>query len=180
MLTLQGIRRLVGFDPAGFLFFDASRQGFWRSFGAALICLPVWALAEYEQILTLHDQSVPRFIIIQATAYVMSWLAYPLLVLKIADMLDVWPNYYRYMVAYNWFQPVLQLLWAPLLLLEAVQGDQIGDAARMLYLVIQISQGAYGWFMARFGLGLSNLNALALTLIDILLGLLIDVVTFHL
>lgn len=180
MLTLRGVRRLVRFDPVGFLFFDASRRGFWRSFGAALVCLPVWALAEYEQILSLHGEGVPRFLAIQVSAYAMSWLAYPLLVLKIADMLDVWPNYYRYMVAYNWFQPVLQLMWVPLLLLHAITGGQSGDLVRLLYLLIQIGQGAYGWFMARFGLGLSGWNALALTLIDVLLGLLIDVVTFHL
>ncbi|HMA48103.1 MAG TPA: hypothetical protein VKP60_00040, partial [Magnetospirillaceae bacterium] len=77
MLTLQGVRRLVRFDPVGFLFFDASRKGFWRSFGAALVCLPIWVLAEYQQILGLQADTVPRFLTIQISAYVMSWLAYP-------------------------------------------------------------------------------------------------------
>ena len=181
MLTLQGVRRLIRFDQVGFLFFDASRRGFWLSFGAALVCLPIWALAEYQQIMSPHgEDGIARFLALQITAYVVSWLAYPLLVLKIADMLGVWPNYYRYMVAYNWFQPVLQLMWAPLLILDALQTGQATDLTRLLYILIQIGQGAYGWFMARFGLGLSGWNALALTLIDLMLGLLIDLVTIHL
>jgi hypothetical protein len=84
------------------------------------------------------------------------------------------------MVAYNWFQPVSQLMWAPVLILYALQGDQPDPHTQLLYLLIQFVQGAYGWFMARYGLALNGWNALALTLIDILLGLLIDMVSLHL
>ena len=180
MLTLQGVRRLSRFDQVGFLFFDASRKGFWRSFISALICLPIWALTVYQRILTLEGEAAIRFLIIQVTSYAVAWLAYPLLVVKIADMFGLWPNYYRYMVAYNWFQPVLQLMWVPLLLLEPLQGNQVSHLAELLYVLIQGVQGAYGWFLARFGLGLTAWNALALTLIDLLLGLLIDGVTTQL
>ena len=41
MLKLQGLRQLCHFDPQGFLFFDASRGGFWRSFAAA-----IWIIIE--------------------------------------------------------------------------------------------------------------------------------------
>jgi len=174
MLTLQGVRRLSRFDQVGFLFFDASRKGFWRSFCAALVCLPIWALAEYQQTAALQSDTALRFLAIQFTAYVVSWLAYPLLVLQIADMFGVWPNYYRYMVAYNWFQPVLQLMWLPLLLLEFVPGSETASMLAILWILLQGVQGAYGWFLARFGLGVSTSTALALAVIDMLLALLID------
>ena len=180
MLTLQGIRRLSRFDQVGFLFFDASRKGFWRSFGSALVCLPLWGLAEYQQVTTLHGDAALRFLFIQITAFAVSWLAYPLLVLQIADWFGVWPNYYRYMVAYNWFQPVVQLIWLPLVVLEFFPSDQTTEMAEVLFLLIEGAQGAYGWFLARYGLGVSASTALALAIIDSLLGLLIDGIAIHL
>jgi len=174
MLTLQGIRRLSRFDQVGFLFFDASRKGFWRSFAAAGVCLPIWALAEYQQVASLQNEAALRFLSIQISAYAISWLAYPLLVLQIADWFGVWPNYYRYMVAYNWFQPVLQLIWLPLVLLEFFPIGDDRDMLAVLWLLLEIVQGAYGWFLARFGLGVSASTALALAVIDSALALLID------
>jgi hypothetical protein len=174
MLTLQGVRRLSRFDQVGFLFFDASRKGFWRSFGAAMVCLPIWVVAEYQQTSSLAHDAALRFLAIQIIAYVVSWLAYPLLALQIADWFGVWPNYYRYMVAYNWFQPLLQLLWLPLLLLEFLPGNEIGSTLALIYFVLQLIQLVYGWFLARYGLGVSNSTALAMAVLDMALALLID------
>ena len=173
MLTLQGIRRLSQFDQIGFLFFDASRKGFWRSFGAALICLPVWAILEYVHIARL-DHDVPHFIAMQGIAYAVGWLAYPLVALLVADMFGAWPNYYRYMVSYNWFQPVMQLMWLPVEVLEFLPGGETSSMPGLLALLIMAVQGVYGWFLARFGLGVSSSTALAMTVIDVGLGLLID------
>ena len=174
MLTVQGIRRLSQFDQVGFLFFDASRKGFWRSFLAAAVCLPIWILAEYQQTATMAPDAALRYLAVQFTAYVVSWLAYPLIVLQIADWFGVWPNYYRYMVAYNWFQPLLQIFWLPLLLLEFLHNGQLGNILALFWVVLQLIQGAYGWFLARFGLGVSNSTALAMAVLDMSLALFID------
>ena len=174
MLTLQGVRRLSRFDQVGFLFFDASRRGFWNSFAAALVCLPIWVLAEYQQTAALEHAAALRFLAIQIIAYVVSWLAYPLLVLQIADWFGVWPNYYRYMVAYNWFQPLLQLLWLPLVLLEFLPPGDVAPVLGLIWIVLQLIQGAYGWFLARYGLGVSNSTALAMAVLDMALALMID------
>ena len=173
MLTVQGVRRLAQFDQVGFLFFDASRKGFWRSFAAALVCLPMWVLEEYQQTAALDQDAAIRFVIIQAIAFAVAWLAYPLVVLQIADWFGVWPNYYRYMVSYNWFQPLLQLMWAPLLLLELLPGAREAQILSLFYLILLGIQGAYGWFMARYGLCVSTSTAIALTLIDMGLSYLI-------
>ena len=174
MLTLQGVRRLSRFDQVGFLFFDASRKGFWRSFAAALVCLPIWVLAEYQQTSALDHDAALRFLAIQIIAYVVSWLAYPLLVLQIADWFGVWPNYYRYIVAYNWFQPLLQLMWLPLLLLEFLPGKDVGGALGLIWILLQLVQVAYGWFLARYGLGVTTSTALAMAVLDMVLAMFID------
>jgi hypothetical protein len=180
MLTLQGVRRLSRFDQVGFLFFDASRKGFWRSFGAAAVCLPIWALAEYQQTASLAHDAALRFLAIQIVAYAISWLAYPLVVLQIADWFGVWPNYYRYMVAYNWFQPLLQMLWLPFLLLEFLPPDDVGGLAGPFWLALQLVQCVYGWFLARFGLGVTTSTAAALSILDMALALLIDLIASRL
>ena len=174
MLILQGLRLLTHFEERGFLFFDASRKGFWRSFFAALWCLPIWCLAQYEQILNLKDEAVEHFLTVQIIAYAVSWLAYPLLVLQIADWFGVWPNYYRYMVAYNWFRAVLQLVWLPLLLLNLVPSAQAPGMITLFVLIVQGVELSYDWFLARRGLGVHAGTAAALAFIDLLLALLID------
>jgi hypothetical protein len=174
MLILQGLRHLAHFDERGFLFFDASRRGFWRSFLAALWCLPIWALAQYEQIHRHQDVAVAHFLGIQAVAYVVAWLAYPLLMVRLSDVFGVWPNYYRYMVAYNWFRAMLQLIWLPLLLLELVPSAQAPGMVSLFFLIVQGVELSYDWFLARRGLGVPAGTAAALAFIDFLLGLLID------
>jgi hypothetical protein len=171
MLILQGLRLLCHFDGRGFVFFDASRRGFWRSFLAALWCLPVWALAQYEQ---LQHVAAVHSLAVQAIAYVVAWLAYPLLMVRVADHFGVWGNYYRYMVTYNWFRAVLQLIWLPLLLLNLLPGPQPEGMVGLFFLLVQAVELTYDWFLARFGLQVAATTAAALAAIDFLLGLLID------
>ena len=174
MLILQGLRQLSQFDEGGFLFFDASRKGFWRSFSAALWCLPIWFLAQYEQIVGLDDAKVTHFLMVQGVAYIIAWLAYPLLLVRVADIFGAWPNYYRYMVAYNWFRAVLQLIWLPLLLLNLWPEAQAPGMLTLFFLIVQGVELAYDWFLARRGLGVQAGTAAALAFIDFLLGVLID------
>jgi len=174
MLLLQGLRQLCHFDERGFLFFDASRKGFWRSFAAAFWCLPIWALAQYIQLQGLAEDKAEHFLMVQAVAFVIAWLAYPLLMVRLADVFGVWPNYYRYMVAYNWFRTVLQFIWLPLLLLELVPQAQADGMITLFFLVVQGVELTYDWFLARRGLGVPSGTAFAFALIDCLLGYLID------
>jgi hypothetical protein len=174
MLCLQGLKQLTHFDQRGFLFFDASRAGFWRSFIAALWCLPVWGLAQFIVARGQDSDVIPHFLLARSLGYVISWLAYPLLMVRVADMFAVWPNYFRYMVAYNWFQIVLQLVWLPLLLLELVPGALSPGMSAVFGLLAQAVGMTYDWFIARHGLKVEASTAAALTVIDVLLGLFID------
>jgi hypothetical protein len=174
MVMLRGLWRLSHFDVAGFACFTTDARGFWRSFLAALLCLPVWVLAQIEQISHLEDAVRLHFILVQSIAYGVAWLAYPLLALKVSDMFGVWPAYYRYMTAYNWFRTVLQLIWLPLLLLNLLPGRLSPGLLALMWLMLQTVEFCYDWFLARRGLGLAATTATALAMIDFLLGLLID------
>ena len=173
MTLLQGLGRLSQFDDRGFEAFDANRRGFWRSFAAALFCLPVWFWAQYQQVSTLDAARVPHVLMTQVIAYVVAWLAYPLLMVRVADFFAVWPNYYRYMVAYNWFRIVLQFIWLPLLVIKLEPAHQTA-----MYMIAVLVEMIYDWFLARRGLKVAGTTAAALALIDFLLGLLIDQIAY--
>jgi hypothetical protein len=174
MVILRGLWRLTHFDEAGFALLPKGASAFWWSFAAALLCLPVWGLAEYEQASALENDAGLHFALAQSIAYVIAWLAYPLLALKVSDLFAVWPNYYRYMIAYNWFRVVLQLIWLPLLLLDLLPNGLSPGLLALFTLLMQAVEFCYDWFLARRGLKVEATTAGALAVIDFLLALVID------
>ncbi len=173
--ALKGLLRLTRFETDGFHHFDASLDGFWKSFWAAALALPVWALLQAEQMAAAHPAAPLRYAALQSIAYAVGWLAYPLLMVRISRFLDRQHNYFRYMVAYNWFQLVEAAAWLPLLVLIGSQAP--ADLIALVWLATHAALFAYGWFIARHGLEIEGTTAGALVIIDFLLGLLIDGVT---
>jgi hypothetical protein len=173
--ALTGVRAILSFKADAFRHFDASASGFWKSYWAAFLTLPIWALLESQQITTAAPASPTRYYALQGIAYVISWLAYPLLMVRVSTFLDRWPRYFTYMVAYNWFQLVQTVAWAPLLTLLAAGAPQ--ELVVLVWMVTHLALFAYTWFIARRGLGVEAGAATALVIIDFLLGLLIDGVT---
>lgn len=170
--ALIGVGRLARWREDGFDAFDKTARGFWRSFWAALIILPMWCYVVTDQMADTAHPSPEGFFAAQAIAYAIGWLAYPLAMVRICDFLDRWPRYYTYMVAYNWFQLVQTIAWLPMLLLMGF------GAPRGLVAIVWLSTHgiliAYAWFIARRGLQVDAGTASALVIIDLLLGLLID------
>ncbi|MDR3439195.1 hypothetical protein [Telmatospirillum sp.] len=171
-LALIGVRRLLHFGSDAFGIFDASPKGFWTSFWAAALVLPVWCLVIADQMSGMAHPSLVRFVAIQAIGYAISWLAYPLAMVKICDLLDRWPRYYGYMVAYNWFQVVQAVAWLPLVLLVDLKASP--GLVAIAWLTTHGVLMTYSWFIARRGLQVDAIAASALVVIDLLLSLLID------
>jgi len=170
--ALVGLKRLLGMRVDAFDVFDASPKGFWASFWVALMVLPVWGLAIVDQMARVADPAPIRYVAFQIVGYAIGWLAYPLAMVRISDYLDRWPQFYRYMVAYNWFQLVQAVAWLPLLL--AVDAGAPAGLVALTWLVTHGILITYGWFIARRGLQVDGLTACALVVIDLLLSLLID------
>lgn len=173
--ALRGVRRLLRLKPDAFELFDATPRGFWKSFWVAAIILPVWALLVADQAGTNGQAASLRYFLVQGIGYVVSWLAYPLLMVRLADVLDRWPRYYSYMVAYNWFQLVQTLAWLPVVLL--LDRDAPRGLIGLLWLTTHGVLLGYSWFIARRGLKVDTGAAIALVIIDLLLSLLIDRLT---
>ncbi len=101
--SLAGAWRLAMRDRAGMQFFDATIDGFWRSFFAGVIAAPGYAFVVE---LRLADQLAPEHAmhayLVEAVIYVVGWLAFPLAAYYLTGVLDRRRNYVGYIVAYNW------------------------------------------------------------------------------
>jgi hypothetical protein len=169
-----GALRLWKGDPAALDFFDRSPEGFWRSFTAALLAAPAHLLllvvSSTRAELAGHW---PRIVVVEAIAYVISWIAYPLIMVFVADRLGRGDRYFEYMVPYNWAGLVQMLVFLAVAVLRAVGvlPEPIGAVAALVALVAILH---FQWFIARVGLEISATSAVGLVLLDLSLGVLIN------
>ncbi len=171
--AMAGVRGIIRLDAKAFVFFNATHAGFWRSFWAAAILAPFTAVAVIREAIMAPPDSLGRFVAFQAIGYALGWLVYPLLMVRIADMLGRRERYFHYIVALNWFHLVEIAFWGPLLVLGMV-GILPGAVEQLLALAVMVALLGYEWFIARNALKVEGGTAAALVAIDLLLSLVID------
>jgi hypothetical protein len=176
--ALAGVVRLWRGDAAGFLAFDRSLGGFWRSYTAAVLGAPVHALLlavsrgeAAGPIASAHDAAI------EAIAYMMTWVAYPLLMTGIVRRLGRDDRYFDYMVPYNWSALAQLALFTLAATLRLALPGFLGS---VLMLVAIAAVLHLQWFIAREGLGVSGRVAFLILLGDLSLSLLIGGVADYL
>ncbi len=156
---LYGAWRLARLDPAGMSYFDQSLEGFWKSFFAAVLAAPAQVLIFLVQIRELEISAGPlRVIVVQFLIYVISWLAFPLVMFYLTQSLDRAKSYRGFIVAYNWAHLIQLLLVVPAVLMIASEGLP-GPLANLLYMGVLVAVLGYVWFIARTALALPGLGA---------------------
>jgi hypothetical protein len=171
-LAMVGIVRLWRSEPAGLLNFDRSLAGFWRSYCAMLLAAPFYfVLLRYDKEVAPADGL--RAISIDAVAYVIGWVAYPLIMTKIVERLDRSDRYFDYMVPYNWsFLPQTALFLAIMLVRQM---DYLPTPVSGIAFVVALTAILYlNWFVAKTALDIGRGTAIALVLLDLSLGIFID------
>ena len=168
---LRGAIRLALRDPAGHAFFNATVEGFWRSFTAALLMLPAYLLLLAVRPEAAGAEMGPRFLVVQLIAYVIGWFAFPNAMFHLAAMLGRADRFIGYIVAVNWCNAVQMGLIATIALLDLLGlPDQM---AAFLRLVLFLWALSYSWFVARTGLGVGGFTAAGIVALDIFLSLVI-------
>jgi len=175
--SLYGALHLARGDTSGMAFFNATEQGFWRSFTAALLIAPLFAL-----LLTIRYHvneagvSLLRFTAIETIAYVVSWVAFPLLLYHLTDILGTGHRFIRYIVAYNWASVLQNLLYLPFALL--VEAHLVQGAGSTFFGILLLGLVLlYTWFVTRTALEVTNLLAAGLVMIDLVLSIFINTIT---
>ena len=107
--VLRGSWRLLVGDERGMGDFDTSIDGFWRSFGVIVLCLPMpFVELAAQRLLPVAGRVAPEVMdgplywIGGLAAYVLAWIAFPILLAALAAPLGVGRVYVPYVVARNW------------------------------------------------------------------------------
>ncbi len=168
--SLYGAWRLARFDARGLASFTTTLAGFWRSFFAAVIVAPLYALS---LMMPLDDTAgVPRgfgFALVEIVAYVVSWVAYPVAAEWLSRRLRCRDRLIAYLTAYNWSTVIQHAMIASIII--ATGADLISlQAAQLIWLVATSYLLAYVWFIARTALAIPPFVAAAFVAVDLLLS----------
>lgn len=164
--SIVAAARMARFDAGGIAGFNLTLDGFWRSFGAALLVLPFAMM--------LARDSDPDMLAMSWTGwgvdYVVSWIAFPLAMVWVSRLLGITGRYVTFIIAYNWSSVVqvgvLFLLW----LLNFV-GLLTGELQALVLLLAYLYLLGYSVFVARVAAGVPWLTATGLVALDLALSL---------
>lgn len=177
---LFGAWRLAHLDRRGMEYFDTSIDGFWRSFWAAALMAPPYALF---LVLKFSRQEVDldplRFILIEAIAYTILWSAFPLAAWYLISALGKSNRYLGYIVAYNWANVVQIAVTLPVFALVAASGLP-GGVARTIWFVVIVAALFYQYFVARTALEVDMPVAAGLVFMDFVLSFLREAIVIAL
>ena len=171
--SLYGAWRLAFLDPSGLAHFNLSVDGFWRSFFAAVLVAPGFAVLIAQKLVARPEAFDPGWaMLVQILAYGFSWAAFPLVAVVLTRLLGLGHNYVPLIVALNW-GVVLQVM---AFLTAMILGLALpGVLAGLIMLIVTGGVLFYQWFITRSALQTTGGVALMLVLIDLVLNSAISV-----
>lgn len=166
--ALYGAWRLARLDPSGMVHFNLTVEGFWRSFFAAVLVAPGYAILVANKMMAEPEAfHLGWAVLVQGTAYLLGWAAFPVAALVITYALGLTGNYVPLIVASNWAAVIQMALFLVALAFTFVVPGPLGG---LLLTVVMVSILAYQWFVTRTALQTTGGIALALVLVDLLLN----------
>lgn len=169
---LFGAWRMARLDRGAMAYFDATVDGFWKSFWAAAIVAPAFVIMTA---FSLSQTDLPeRFgfveiALVEASRYVIAWVAFPLLMTTVADLLQRGERYVGFIVAYNWAQVVEMAVVLPVFLF-VIAGGLPASQPNAYYTVLFFAITLYYWFIARTALQISGWAAGAVVILNLTLA----------
>lgn len=174
--SLYGAWRLAHLDKRGLELFDKTPAGALRSFYAAVLVAPMYALVVSMLPIERAGQGGLRWLLVQTIAYVISWLAYPVVAELLSRSMGCRHRFEGYLSAYNWSLVLQNAALLPLALLTALDVLPIA-VIQILWLVAIVAIMGWLWFIARTALEVGTFTAAGLVLLDELLSMLIDAIS---
>ena len=177
MSSLYGAYRLARADPRGMAYFNRTVDGFWRSFYAAALVAPLFALLliiRFGQ--SQIEVSFLRFASVQSISYVIAWLTFPLLMFYIAEGINRSEKFIGYIVVYNWASVIQNLAYLPFAIVAEMgvisAGNMAFFGAALLAMVM-----LYTWYITKTVLAITTMLAVGLVLLDFFISIFINLVT---
>ena len=175
--SLYGTIRLAFGDKNGMSYFNISHLGFWRSFTAAIIVAPIFTLLlNVRYAVSDSDINFPRFVAIYVIAYVIGWIAFPLIINYITNMLGNGQKFVRYIVIYNWASVLQNFIYLPFAILVEIHLIH-GTAATLIGLCLLGLVFLYTYFITKTALEVSVGIAAGIVVLDLILSIIISAIT---
>ena len=172
--SLYGAWRLLLLDPTGVQWFELSIEGFWRSFFAAALIAPVYAIMVVIDAGNVPAGAGPGAIVfVKGIAYGLSWIVFPVAMIFLCRLLGLTETYVPYIIALNWSAIIQTAIFFPLALLSTTGALSAGIAAPLTF-VVTLGLLFYQWFIARNVLQAGPFTAIALVFLDLLFTIFID------
>lgn len=171
-LALTGALRLARGDRVGGMAcFDPTEEGFWHSFRAGVLCYPLYLilLAFPIEFGPAPELDPLRVLLVETIHYVISWVAFPLLMIPLVDWLRRGERYFAFMVAYNWCQAPQTAVFA-LVALAGGAGLLSANAMLVADLVVGLAALVYEWYVAYVALAVSRQRAVLVIVVDVVLA----------
>jgi len=118
----------------------------------------------------------PRIVIVETIGYVISWVAFPLLMLPLSRWLGREDRFLAFMVAYNWSQLPQTALFV-VLAANSAAGLLPHALAQFADFAAAVAVLLYEWYIARVALAVSASQAVPVVLLDLVLGSVLSRIT---
>jgi hypothetical protein len=173
--ALTGLLRLARGDHGGLGCFDRSLDGFWRSFRAAILSYPLYLVLLLMRVAAADwpNSGGLRILSVETIGYIISWTAFPLVMLSVTRWIGRTDRLFDFMVPYNWYQLPQSLLFV-LVGLVSANGPADSPAVQALAIAAAAAVVGFEWYLARVALDTTRSAAALVVLVDLVLGALID------
>lgn len=169
--AVYGAWTLFKLDPRGLEFFEDSVPAFWRSFFAAVIVAPGFAILRLIDYAETEVSAGPlAILLVELIAYVVIWAGFPLALHYLARGIDRPERYVLAVVALNW-SVVVQIAVSLPVHLIAVSGILSPGFAAIATLAVLLVTLFYEGFVARTALQVSPPLAALVVVVDVAISL---------
>lgn len=172
--AMTGCLRLARGDRRGLEYFDRSLDGFWRSFMSAFLSYPFFLILLTMRVSLADWKSAGGLpiLLIETIGYVISWVAFPLIMLSVLRWIGREHRFFDFMVPYNWCQLPQSILFVVIGLQS--ESEALGSSlSQILEFAAAIAVLVYEWYIARVALETSAAAAALVVLVDLVLGVVV-------
>jgi hypothetical protein len=175
---LYGAWRLLLGDRGAVALFDDSVAGFWKSFFAAILVLPIYLVMTTMGLIEFDSsRSLPAIVLIVLEFYIIAWVLWPLIIGHVLPVLDRVDKFTLYIVAYNWMSAVGAGLFFIAVLVTTLLPIPDGFTALIMVGAL-LGVLAYHVFIAQTTLSITIGVAIGLTVADFILHEIVQGVMF--
>jgi len=179
--ALTGSFMLARRDTGGYGYFNATAEGFWRSFAAIILIAPfffAYAALERDMVASVTPgmpgtEPDSGFFTARAIALVLDWFGFPLVMVLVARIMDFTARYGLFIIVYNWSSVLAIAFLSPPFLLHGL-GLISANTAAGGSLALTLFVVYYRWFIARTALEVPAATAAAVVALDLLLSMVIN------